>query len=299
MTTNFIYRLQQKWKYRVARNPFEKSVAEINRNQPLIFLSPTTFKIKGCELIFSRKNHSFIVERFVLFGILLNGRGKFAVKNSELLYSIDDIILRVTTAEEIFIIHEIFYERCYSVIAPWKYKIIDVGMNVGFASLFFANNPNVLKVYGYEPFRPTFDDAKLNFDLNPRLSAKIVAHNVGLGAKSEKRTSVYSANLKGKNSIRDAVAGNETIELKNAFHVLKESIDQSPSEKYFVKMDCEGAEFEIFEDLRKRPIPPQIFGFIIEWHHKDPQPIVDILISNNFRVQLRGNNEIGMITAFR
>ncbi len=297
--SDFIYRQNQKWKYHTATDSFEKKVAEINRFEQIIWLDKSLFSIKGCDLNLSRQDHSFIVDRIDLFIALLMGRGRFVLDTNDLIYIIDNIKLRVTTDEEIYIIHEVFFEGCYAISVNEKFNVIDIGMNVGYTSLFFANNPSVMKIYGYEPFKPTFIDAQKNILLNTQLSSKIAPFNFGLGNKSEKRILHFSSHLKGKNSINNDGNGNEEIELRKAREVIIDLIRRNPLESYFIKMDCEGAEFEIFEDLQQSHIPDQIFGFIIEWHQKSPLPIVDILISNNFKVQLRGNDKIGIITAFR
>jgi FkbM family methyltransferase len=299
MSSNLIYRLNQKWKYHTARTSFEKKVAEINRNHPLIFLLATTFTIKGSELVFDREHHAFIADRFQLFRELMEGNGTFRIQGNDLLYVIGDIKMKVTTSEEIFIIHEIFIQCCYSIAAPWTFNVFDIGMNVGYASLFFAGSQRVNKVYGFEPFPPTFEDARTNFNLNPALSGKLVLHNFGLGARSEKRNLVYSRDFKGKNSTSEGgMEGSQEVEIRNALQVFGEIIDRSPQEQYFVKMDCEGAEFEIIESL-KGGIPQQIFGFIIEWHYHNPKPIVNALVAQGYKVQQRGTTDIGLITAFR
>lgn len=296
MSASLLYRLNQKWKYHFSGSSFEKKVAEINRNAPLIVLQGTNFAAAGSDLWLGPQ-HAFVVDQFSLFQELIEGRGKFAVAGGDLLYKVDGVNLRITTAEEIFIIHEIFFERCYCVVAPTNYNVIDIGMNVGYASLFFASSPTVDKVHAFEPFKPTFDDATANFELNPGLKPKISAHNFGWSAGSEQRNLHYSPDLKGKNSIHDA--GAERIQLRDAFEVLGEVVGSNPNAKFFVKMDCEGAEFEIFDSLKKRPLPESVFGFIIEWHVRDPHPIIDVLIANRFKVQLAGSSRIGLITAFR
>ena len=63
--------------------------------------------------------------------------------------------------------------------------VIDIGMNVGIASLFFATLPHVEKVYAFEPFKAPYLRAMDNFKLNPALSAKIQAYNFGLSNKFE------------------------------------------------------------------------------------------------------------------
>jgi FkbM family methyltransferase len=297
--SRFLYRVNQKWKYHTAGNLFDKKVAEINRHERLVFLYESTFKIGNSELVFNKDNHSFIIDRFELFVALMAGRGKFIVSGVDLLYVIDAIILRITTAEEIFIIHEIYFEHCYNVIPKEDFNVIDIGMNVGYASLFFAANDNVKKVVAFEPFKPTFKNALFNFSLNPKLSDKIVANNFGLGLADEKLTLNYSSNLKGKNSITSTGEGKEEIELKGAAKVIDEIIDSDTTKQYFVKVDCEGSEFEIFDSLRAAPIRKEIFGFIIEWHFKSPQPILNLLLNNNFKVYQNGNSQIGLIIAFK
>jgi FkbM family methyltransferase len=297
--SDFIYRQKQKWKYHTATDLFEKKVADINKHKQIIRLDKSTFSITDCELKFILHRHSFIVDRIDLFMVLSKGRGQFMIDNFDLIYSIDNIRLHVTTSEELYIIHEVFFEGCYTISVKEKFNVIDIGMNVGYTSLFFASNPRVMKIYGYEPFKPTFMDAQKNILLNPQLSSKIVPFNFGLGNEFEKRILHFSSDLKGKNSIYNIGKGNEEIELRKATEIIGDVISRNPTESYFIKMDCEGAEFEIFENLQQGSIPDQIFGFIIEWHQKSPQPIIDILISNNFKVQMRGNDSIGIITGFR
>ncbi|MCU0343785.1 MAG: FkbM family methyltransferase, partial [Ignavibacterium sp.] len=297
--SNLPYRIKQKWIYHTTKDLFEKKVAEINRNQQLIVINDHTFYIKNCELIFHRQHHSFIVDRFDQFISLLENRGLFTISGEALYYLIDGIKLYITTAEELFIINEIFIERCYAIATGLNYYVIDIGMNVGYASLFFASNPRVIHVYGYEPFNPTFSDAQLNFKMNPQLSAKITSYNIGLSDCDDERIYQYSPVLKGKNSIHRPGGVGEKITLVKARVAIAEVIARDSDSQYFIKMDCEGAEFEIFENFLQELIPSQIFGFIIEWHQQDPRPIIDILVSNNFHVQYRGSEEIGLITAFR
>src|SRR5882757_7854634 len=110
MASSFIYRLRQKWNYHTTSHPFEKKVAEINRHELLINLEASTFQIKGCLLLFSREHHSFIIDRFHLFETLLETSGEFYIEGNDLFYVINQVTLRLTTSEEIFIVHEIFIE---------------------------------------------------------------------------------------------------------------------------------------------------------------------------------------------
>lgn len=294
----FLYRQKQRLKYHSSATLFGKKVAEINRYEPIITTHAQTFEVTGCDLLFSIKDHSFVVDRFDLFRKLLRTPGiKFEVAEERLIAKYNGLSLMISTAEELFIFYEVFIDGCYRVFRSKPFNVIDIGMNVGFASLFFASQSIVNHIFGFEPFRHTFDDAMINLQMNAHLSGKVHAHNYGLAHQSEKRMVSYSAENKGKNSMH-AGSGNEQIELRDVYTALDEIFKGDCTEQFFVKMDCEGAEFEIFDRLKQRPINERIFGFIIEWHKKDPMQIIDVLVSNDFYVHLTGK-KIGLITAFR
>ena len=147
----FLYRQKQKLNYHLAKNDFIRKVAEINRNELKIILDKRkeSFIIEGNKLSFSPVQHAFILDRIDLFFKLLEIKeASFSLKENVLIYYIDGLKLRVTTAEELFIINEIFIGKCYNIIVPQnEFIVIDIGMNVGFASLFFANNQKVKKRY--------------------------------------------------------------------------------------------------------------------------------------------------------
>ena len=81
--------------------------------------------------------------------------------------------------------------------------VLDVGMNFGTATLYFANQPNVTRVYSFEPFVPTYEEAVRNMHLNPRLHQKIATHAYGLGFKDERVEALYAA--------RPAAGGMSTV----------------------------------------------------------------------------------------
>lgn len=223
--------------------------------------------------------------------------------------------IRITTREELVIIEEVFFNKIYSFQFNKKTTVIDIGMNVGIASIFFAANDNVTKVYSFEPFGTTFKDALFNIELNDTLQSKIIPHQFGIGGKDEMVTATYSSDFKGMNSAsRDQntlewLAGTKleniestTISLRNASTILKEIIDAKPvSELLITKIDCEGAEYEILEDLDSNNLLKHFDAFVIEWHHKGPQILIDRLLKNGFIIldTLPFTPECGMVYAFR
>ncbi|MHC4727579.1 MAG: class I SAM-dependent methyltransferase, partial [Planctomycetota bacterium] len=81
----------------------------------------------------------------------------------------------------LYLVKEVFLKSEYNLNITRESILIDIGMNRGAASLLFATNENIKKIYAYEPFKPTFELAKRNLELNPQLGEKINAFNFGLG----------------------------------------------------------------------------------------------------------------------
>src|SRR5690606_13837023 len=86
----------------------------------------------------------------------------------------------------------------YDIEIPESSIVIDVGFNVGFASLFFAAKKNVSKIYSFEPVRPTFEQGLNNLCLNTRLSTKIEPFNFGLSDCDALAIVDYSYQCKGQ-----------------------------------------------------------------------------------------------------
>ncbi|GAL81804.1 hypothetical protein JCM19274_363 [Algibacter lectus] len=75
-------------------------------------------------------------------------------------------------------------------------------------------------------------------------------------------------------------------------------IDNANGQKIMIKMDCEGAEYEIFENLSQSKILDKIDVIIMEWHDNGSKTIEDTLLKFGFNVFSRDLGPIsGIITA--
>lgn len=183
--------------------------------------------------------------------------------------------------------------------------MFDIGCNLAMTSLLFATNPRVKHIVGYEPFIPTFKQAQRNLKLNPFLAKKIKLHNYGLGSTAETKSIHYNSELPGAMStVTDSFIADgqlEQVVIKNVSVELQSVIEKNPFLKIFVKLDAEGAEYDIIRDLDKSNILKKIDVVIIEWHHGDQQTLIDTLTRNGMFVFCSQTipNKQGIIRAVR
>ncbi|HET7114941.1 MAG TPA: FkbM family methyltransferase [Hanamia sp.] len=242
----------------------------------------------------------------------MEGASFFVDAQNELNFQINGLQFKINDKEELFILTEVFVEGSYNLIVPTQKKIalIDVGMNVGITTLFYASKPNVEKVFSFEPFVPTFNMALNNFQLNELYAAKVEKNNFGLAKEDSNMTVTYSTQDKGRMGINgfpkdsDRIAedlNEQQIILKSAstqFQRLKESLNN-----HFVvcKIDCEGAEYEIIDSLDDGDQLSLPDVYFIEWHYKSPANIVSKLTENKYTVintRFRSLN-LGMVYAIK
>ena len=158
-----------------------------------------------------------------------------------------------------------------------KYIVLDMGANRGYASLYFAMQRWCEKIYAFELFPQTAQQAQENFALNPMLQSKITLHKYGLGSKETISKSISgggdNSNLStiecsflphrdGISSMNDKFLENYAPEesenltkikchIRVASETLQEIFTQNPQARFIVKIDVEGAEYEIMRDIAK------------------------------------------------
>jgi FkbM family methyltransferase len=232
-------------------------------------------------------------------------------EKQELIINLDGIISIIQCEQDLEIIKEIFIQGVYNFIYNQPLVVIDIGMNTGWASLYFARRDNVQAVYSYEPFKKTYEEALGNFSLNPGLSNKIHAFNYGLGAKEEKITVEYDYQVKasiGVEGIPENLKKNkskslqtEDIFLKSASEVFVPIFAQYPEVDFMAKIDCEGSEYDILESLDRANLLSRFKIIIMEWHEKGPDKLVEYLTKAGFAIFSRRpkSKTIGMIYGLR
>lgn len=307
--SSFLYRQRQRWNYHFANNDVERQIAELNKYTHVVKINRANYFIDEIGISLPKRRFDYIFKSFNLF--IANAKnlcGKYVIEDNILLFTWDNFKVNISSASELFIINEIYVEKCYNFLLPEhsKANIIDIGMNVGLASMFFASHLQVDKVFAFEPFKATFHLAHINFNLNPHLKSKIYAHNYGLAGRYSSVLAPFNSNNLGINSIsydnpRTAAAnGVESIRICDVAAELDRIFKENQGGDFMIKIDTEGAEYPIFERLFQAKLDSRIIGFMLEWHYKGPNILEDKLVKEGFKVfSTVFNKNTGILYAIR
>lgn len=234
--------------------------------------------------------------------------GKFSNENDSIVFTAPNFQVKVENWEELYILNELFLNGDYNLFINMPFILFDIGMNVGFTSLVFANKSNCKAIYSYEPFKATFECALDNIKRN-RVGHKITPHNFGIFDEDKVVDVEYVPEARGSIgvSLPDWIKKQNRkdiekvkIELRNTT-VLRELLEQNLDSKIVFKIDCEGSEYQILESMERNGILRKVDVFMIEWHYRGPERIIDILTRNGFAsISLKPlSPNIGMIYSVR
>ncbi|MEI9947347.1 MAG: FkbM family methyltransferase [Chitinophagaceae bacterium] len=293
---------------------------------PNVFTPPlnTTPQIKNGKITFVNTQTTFTKRQVSLFGehgeLLL----KF-IKSKNIFFTQPgndaeiiavrlngkDLRLHANSYDNLKVIEEIFIDQLYDFQSKGEFVVCDVGMNVAAATLYFASFDNVEQIYGYEPFPQTFALAEKNIRLNEEVKNKIHVFNFGLGEKDltlevphpedgflgGTTTGFMISELPGNLKTKKI-----KVEIKDIRTELTQIKKNHPGKKIILKLDCEGAEYEIIEALRQISMIADIDIYMIEYHFKGKKSIADVLVENNFIVMSPGSEDVnpfGMLYAIK
>lgn len=194
----------------------------------------------------------------------------------------------VSGTDEEAIYTEIFTLETYKLTTLEDSIVMDIGLNVGLASLYFSTLKNIKKIYSYEPFEETYKLALENINLNKSLKSKIIPHNFGLGNINEIVIGTCNPDYRGSASIIPGISptGNTfEVTLKSVGNELQRIISENPNFPIILKIDCEGGESKIFKDEKFLSLLSYVKEIVMETHRPEYlTDITNILLSKNFSV---------------
>lgn len=273
----------------------------IKRNQYQNFVKSFGLDFDPNNLVFKSASDLLIIKKHFPDLTLKNHK-------EGVLANFKNLNIFIETTEEFFILKEVFVEKDYNLLSKESCVVFDIGMNIGISSLFFGLQKNVEKIYSFEPVVNTYEQAVYNLSLNEKLSPKIEAFNIGLGATTRVEKVLYNPQAKGNCGIRlesslvidKNNAAEIEINIQDISTILPDLFAKHVQQKKVLKIDCEGAEYEILQKLNDSDLFSEIDVLLIEWHDKGATILENILIENNFRVVSRYLTTIsGMIYAFK
>jgi FkbM family methyltransferase len=222
---------------------------------------------------------------------------------------VDGLTLKNCYLQFPLIVVENLYHQNYGLSLRKKSVVIDVGANAGVSALFLAKNPMIDRVICFEPLAPIFRMLQENLDLNRNLSERIEIFNFGLGRSDETFTINYSRDHAMSASVAgiydryyDSVDSKERIHISDAAAVVGDICRRFPDRQLILKMDCEGAEFQILPRLAECGLLAGVEALVVEFHDQKPDVLVDLLHDAGFQSFVewaRRDINIGMIRSIR
>jgi FkbM family methyltransferase len=177
--------------------------------------------------------------------------------------------------------------------------VIDIGAHVGIFSTYAAENNKSGKIFSFEPFQDNFNRLKFHRDLNKKSNIKTL--NYGIAGENGKKVFYVNSKNSGGNSFIKNVERKKEVKIsaiKLSDFCKKEKIKKID----FLKIDCEGAEFEIFQ--KDESFLKIVKKIIMECHPVDGQSVFSILSTlkkYNFKIhnedEILSDNKLNMIYA--
>ena len=171
--------------------------------------------------------------------------------------------------------------------------VVDAGANVGFFTL-YSKHFGARKIYSIDPDPLAFFYLEKNFGqdasitlLNKAMNVSDAGMDINISLGASVGTSEFLRFLNIENSVKIHVPT-----------TCVDSILSMESNINLLKLDIEGTEFKVIENLNQKHFD-RINQFFIEFHF-DPKPIAKKLIDNGYKVEYRHcteNDTVGFIYA--
>lgn len=213
------------------------------------------------------------------------------MKSQKIKFQHQELFLYCRDDADESVIAEIFQWREYKaselIIKDNKNPILDVGAHIGVFSVYAkAINPEA-SVYALEPEKNNFDLLKKNLDANRISDVKIF--NIALAEKTCKRDLFISDDNINHSLLPEFGENQDLPRVSIQAYSLGDFLSQQKILKVgLLKMDIEGGEYEILENLSSEDFS-KIENIVLEYHeyhgrnHKD---LENVLRQNGFSVQI-------------
>jgi FkbM family methyltransferase len=194
----------------------------------------------------------------------------------------------------------VFVRREYGSLERFR-TIVDIGANMGSFAVYAAQSCPEARIYCYEPERQNFELLKQNIDIN-QLGKRVSAFQCAVASHSGPRELAV-----GKSPLNSfhIVSGDASRQMVRCTTLRDIFADQQLETIDLLKMNCEGAEYEILEGCSEADFG-RIANIRLEYHILDAQSrngesLSRRLESRGYRIErfTRRLKESGFIWAVR
>jgi len=171
--------------------------------------------------------------------------------------------------------------------------VVDIGANIGAFTIYAAKECSEGRVYAVEPVVENFEMLCENIHLNNLKN--VTAKQAALDSVSGTRK--FFVNQSSTSSFFWETPNGTTRFVPTL--TLRQLLDENGVERIdFLKMDCEGAEFDILMNLDEKTLS-KIRRFALEFHdlsdEKNGKSLKQYLENKGFRIELTGNPRCGYL----
>lgn len=232
-------------------------------------------------------NYIRVFSSLLLFS-LLNKFFKSTTRDISLLFSGNQIKIRLCDTDDLIALHEIFSLESYLIDSLEDPEIIfDAGANHGIASVFFAVKYPKATIFAFEPSNKAF----VNLAWNTEPFSNIVKLNFAID-KSTGSADFFELDRTHSSSLINRGGSKYTVRTMSILDFM--SMNKIDYIDLF-KFDIEGAEFRICGDFK----PSHIKNLVGEIHYdlRDEQVPEDLGLRENYTVTVSGGDRRGIIKA--
>jgi len=213
------------------------------------------------------------------------------------------IVMNLNSDADRSVFEEVFRDLDYKIvdtqIAGAGNLIIDIGAHIGCFSLYCRCLNSSVKILAYEPEAENFNNLKENIRKNNFHDIQV--KNLAVSDRDGQKNIYISDDSHNHSLIKEI---EHTNELKVQTIGINRILDRQELVD-LIKIDCEGAEFEIIQTITPENFK-KIKTLYIEYHEfndrQNHQTLVDILKKNNFKISKKPSHydrRMGFILAER
>lgn len=167
---------------------------------------------------------------------------------------------------------------------PSKFIFLDVGANKGLFTILAAKNLSCKKVISFEPVPLTYEFLKKNTVLN-NIFNKCELHNLAISNSCGEKKITFDRNHSGLASLAFKNDNEDFLKIRTVNKVLLDDLISSKNKNYILKIDVEGFEYTVINELFKCKFSEAITNIFYEIDERwvDPFLIEKILRDNGFK----------------